>query len=403
MAVLSEDGSPQSFAAYALIASVINLLPFADLGLGASVVNMTSDYRAGKLSQSSYKSGLRKAAGILALISIVLITLFSALRTSNILDIALGSVAMAPWAVEGFLLSAVLVVLAIPFGLGARVLQGFGQMGVVAKVALVGPVLQASFFVPILIFGAPSEVIFVAPAVAFFVVAVWQSAVARRAIRSTAGSSAPALGVQSHRVRLMATAAPYLLISVALALSYQSHRILLANVGPVGDVAQYAAAAQFVGPLVALVSLVGQNLWSTYRSETAPGSVMGATFHTHVLGFGGIGVSFAIGFAVLAPMVVRLVSGDVLDIPAGLVLSAVLYIVVSAAHQPSAMYLTNSSGLWMQAVMTLLVAAATVTFILSLSDRLGPASPYAGLAFSMLFFQVIPSYLMVRRRISRSG
>jgi O-antigen/teichoic acid export membrane protein len=403
IAVLSGTGSPQSFAAYALIASVINLLPFADLGLGASVVNLASDFRAGKLSETSFGSGFRKAVGILAVISVGLTILFSVLYAHDILDVALGSVATAPWAAEGFFVSAVLVVLAIPFGLGARVLQGLGQMRIVAKVALVGPILQALFLVPVLVFRAPSEIIFVAPAVAYFVVAVWQSAVARRAVKRVVGLPTPPHGLQSRQVHLLATAAPFLLISVALALSYQSHRILLANIAPAGDVAQYAAAAQFVGPLVALVSLVGQNLWSTYRSETEPASSRGAKFGAHVLGFGGIGVLFAVGFAIFAPVLVRFVSGHVLDIPTGLVLSAVMYIVVSAVHQPSAMYLTNSSGLWMQAGMTLLVAAATVTFILSLTDQLGPASPYAGLAICMLFLQVIPSYLIVRNRMSRSA
>lgn len=402
IAVLSGTGSPQSFAAYALIASVVNLLPFADLGLGASVVNMASDYRAGKLAFAGYKAGFRKAVGILTVVCMCLTTLLLILYVGNDVDAALGSVATASWAAEGFLVSALLVVLAIPFGLGARVLQGLGQMRIVAKVALIGPSLQAFFLVPVLIFRAPSEILFVAPAVAYFVVAVWQFTAAVRVIRSTRRPSTPLDDVRPHGVHLMATAAPFLIISVALTLSFQSHRILLANIAPAGDVAQYAAAAQFVGPLVALVSLVGQNLWSTYRSETAPASSRAAKFRTHVLGFGGIGVLFAIGFAVFAPVLVGLVSGQVLSIPFSLVSSAVLYIVVSAVHQPSAMYLTDSFGLWLQACMTLLVAAATVTFIFNFTADLGPASPYAGLAFSMLLLQVVPSYLIARRRMSLS-
>lgn len=45
IAILSRDYGVEYYAFYALMASMLNLLPFADFGIGATMVNATADYR----------------------------------------------------------------------------------------------------------------------------------------------------------------------------------------------------------------------------------------------------------------------------------------------------------------------------------------------------------------------
>ncbi|MER2223929.1 MAG: polysaccharide biosynthesis protein, partial [Rhodococcus sp. (in: high G+C Gram-positive bacteria)] len=61
IAILSRDYGVEYYAFYALMASMLNLLPFADFGIGATMVNATADYRSGALDRMSFQSHFRRA------------------------------------------------------------------------------------------------------------------------------------------------------------------------------------------------------------------------------------------------------------------------------------------------------------------------------------------------------
>ncbi|BCW07713.1 hypothetical protein NtRootA1_38510 [Arthrobacter sp. NtRootA1] len=116
-----------------------------------------------------------------------------------------------------------------------------------------------------------------------------------------------------------------------------------------------------------------------------------------------IGLFFAIALVFIAAPAADLVSGAQVSPPLLLILGAGSYLVVTAIHQPSAMLLNDSKGLWFQAACVVLVATTTVALIIFSVPYLGAAAPYLCMSACMFVLQVIPSIRMAYRRINQQS
>lgn len=400
IAVLSRQHGSTAYASYALIASLVNLLPFADLGMGASVVNATADRTSGKLSRMQYLWHVSKARDFMAVFMILLSILATWGYSDGAYTVLLGNLSQTPGISEGALFTFISIALSIPLGLGARVLQGLGMMKVVVQIGFVGPLLQIGIYLPLWLFNAPVEYYFFGPGTAYLATALTGYVIARRrfGLRLTLPLSSlirPTNGGQG----LWRTAAPFLLVSIGMTVGFQSHRILLSQFGTTEDVASYSLVAQFLGPMLAVTSVVGQNLWSRYRRELHVSTLELSAFRAHVLIFVLLGTIFAVGLFTIVPSAASILTGGSVSPGLLLTLSAGVYLLVTATHQPSAMLLNDSRGLWLQALLVFQVAICTVAGTIWSISWLGAAAPYACMAFSMLVLQVLPSIRMALKRI----
>lgn len=184
-----------------------------------------------------------------------------------------------------------------------------------------------------------------------------------------------------------------------MTVGFQSHRILLAQFGTTEDVASYSLVAQFLGPMLAVTSVVGQNLWSRYRRELHVSTLELSAFRAHLLIFVLLGTIFAIGLVTIVPAAASILTGGSVSPSVLLTVGAGAYLLVTAVHQPSAMLLNDSRGLWIQALFVFQVAIFTVAGTIWSISWIGAAAPYACMALSMLILQVVPSVRMALKRI----
>ncbi|BCW41639.1 hypothetical protein StoSoilB3_31740 [Arthrobacter sp. StoSoilB3] len=402
IAVLSRQHGSSAYAAFAIVASLVNLLPFADLGLGASIVNATSDRSAARLTRGQYRRTVSKARDFMLLLMLFVICVTTLAYYVFSFDGLLGNLADTPGIPEATAYTFTCIALAIPLGMGGRVLQGLGRMIDVVRIGLVGPLVQVCIYIPLMVLGAPAYAYFWGPGTAYLATAAVGYLVARR--RYGLRLNRPFTSLFSRNARetsLWHTAAPFLIVSIGMSVGFQSHRVLLSHFGTPQNVAEYSLVAQFLGPLLAITGVVGQNLWARYRKDLHDNSLSMSAYKHHLLIFGFIGLSFSALLFLLAPTAAAILSDGQVSPPILLALAAALYLLVTAIHQPSAMLLSDTKGLWFQAACVVLVAASTVALIVLSVPLLGAAAPYLAMASSMLILQVIPSIRVAFKRVIR--
>lgn len=402
IAIFTSQFGVASYAAYAVVASLINLLPFADLGLGASVVNSTSDHHAGLIPGKTYGRHLARTRDILLLVALIIVAIDLILFFTNRWPTILGVVGAESGVAGGAAYTLGCVALAIPLGIGARILQGRSQVLLVVKLGLLGPTLQIFAVGIFWISDSPPWLYFLGPGTAYLVVALLTFIVGMRHSGVKSSPLFRAFRKVGRDVRLADTALPFLVISIGMALGFQSHRLLLAHFGTANDLAQYSVVAQFVGPVLAVISVVGQNLWNAYRSGLSSRTLTLSTFSAHLRLFGSLGLVCAIAVNATVPFLTLFISGGTVQPTLALCAAAGLYVATVAIHQPSAMLLNTSRGLWIQASAVVVVGIGSIAAIASLTSLIGATSAYLATALCMIVFQVIPSVVIARVSIRRS-
>lgn len=403
IAILSRDYGVEYYAFYALMASMLNLLPFADFGIGATMVNATADYRSGALDRMSFQSHFRRASLVTVLVSLAVASLaFLFYQMGGLWVPVLGAVGEMDHASALATVVIVSAAVGIPLGLGgSRILQGCGKMRVVVTAALIGPIIQL-----IVIGGvcwttqAPAYLFVLAPCAGYLAVGFLTLALALRSISGDEGSLIGWRLTSPVRVRIAETAVPFFLISIGMVVGFQSHRLLISTFGTVEDVAQYSVVAQFAGPLLAILGVMGQNLWSRYRERYRIGTLRVREFAQHIVLLGTVGAVFALALVVISYPGIRFVSGGSLVVPLATVLAGSVYILVVSVHQPAAMFLMDPRGLWLQVLCVWLSGLVGMVLAISLIPELGAAALYLGLSAGMVVLQVIPCIYISVRRIS---
>lgn len=404
IAVLARQHGAETYAAYALIASLVNLLPFADLGLGASVVNATADRASGALSARAFQTTVSRVRDYMLIVTLILIPLVLWGVASGQFTGLLGNLQQEPGITLGAGYTLLCIALSIPLGIGARVLQGHGRMLDVVRLGFINPGVQMAIYIPLFFSAAPASFYFFGPGTAYFLNALVGFVVARRKFQlRTAWPFVALFDLKDRSSNPWQTAAPFLLISVGMAAGFQSHRLLLSNVGSASHVAEYSVVAQFLGPLIAITGVVGQNLWSRYRGQLNRNELEVTAFRLHLILFAIIGLGFALAFTLIMPIAARLLTGSSVTPTTTLVIGAGAYLLVYSLHQPSAMLLTDPRALWFQAACVVAVAATTVLTTVWSVPILGSAAPYICMAGSMLLIQVLPSIRLAVLRIQRQG
>ncbi len=402
VSILTQQFGVASYAAFALVASFLNLLPFADLGLGASVVNAAADTRAGVLSPLKASLHIGRARDLLLLVAVAIggVAIWVG-STDGWVELfgGLDSVQLNGPATATF----ICVALSIPLGMGARLLQAAGMTRRTMQLALMGPSIQAAGVAIATSFSLAPAFYMYLPGVAYLTVNAATFVAGLRAYGHQLPVPFTSIRRSQHDgIRLSTSAAPFLIISVSLAVGFQSHRTILALFGTPAQLAEYSLVAQFTGPLLALLTVSAQNLWPRYRTLLAEGLLTVHTFISNVSLFAFVGAVGAAGLAVGLLVINPWLTGGRVALSAVTLVAAGVYVVVTATHQPGAMLLNDVSGLWLQAGLVAAASAAALPLMIAFIPLLGAASPYACFAGAMALIQVLPTLLISKTRILRS-
>ena len=397
--LIIENYGPAAFAQYGLLVGIGALLPFTDLGMSAAVVNAVAgsadvgtDDRVRRVIVTAVRV-LCCSAAVLALVGLALgaMGLWPTLLGSGLLP---GS---GSWAATACI---VLIALAMPLGVGQRVLAGLRLNHIsVAVMGLQTPVVLCVLLVLLHADVAAGGALAAIPYAVTLALAAACSFIAVRKVRPTLGLALRQVPhVRTVRgAKVFDVAWPTLIQLIALPLAMQTDRLVLSHAGDSGALAEYNLAWQMFTPIWLVVNTAGFTLWAVFARERARGARTSPM--PMVAGFAGISAALALAVALASPFLAQLASGGAITLSTGVVVSFAVFMVFQGAKYPLGMYLTDAAGLRFQALMVVLMLPVNLALSWWLVTWVGAAGPVIGSIVGVGLFQFLAGVLEVRRRL----
>ena len=395
--IIEQFGVAQ-YAQYGLLASLPALIPFADLGMAAVVMNvLASSDRVN--TDPVVRRTLTSAFRILVCSGLTIVVIGVLLGALGWWPLILG-----PGLLDGGAVTATVCItilgLALPCGVGARILVGLGRNPLQTALAgLAAPLVMAGVLIIIAVGNGSGSFLAVASYAAVAIVAVVLLVTAARLIRPQVGTAlrdVPRFR-QVPGVRVFDIAWPMLVQMISLPIAMQTGRILLSHQGTSVNLAQYNLAAQLFGVVLSAVSAAGLTLWPHFARARSR-SVKASPFRAALV-FAAAGLALSLLLAALLPLLVPLVTGGEVGLTLSLVGAFVAFVTVQAAKYPIGMYMTDAAGLRAQVLPIVLMVPLNLGLAWWSIPYLGAAGPVWATSASVLVCQVIPTTLWVRRRL----
>ncbi len=392
-----------AFGQYGLLVGIANLLPFADLGLSAAIMNAVagSDDPA---HDEHVRATLISALRLLTLSGAVIVLAAAAITRLGDWRGLLGDGLSAQDGPQAAGLCLALIGVALPFGLGQRILTGLGRNHVtIILTGLNRPFALAALLV-LMLLGVPiggyvAVLVYGAALLVAVIGTVLAARQVRPAVRIALAQATRLRGVRGGRV--FDVAWPMLLQMIALPIALQSDRIVLSHLSDLEQLNRYNLATQFFTPILLVMSSAGMTLWSVFARERSGIDRSGTSPRRMTMIFALLGSTAAVVVSLLSGVVARLATDGVVHLPVVLLLSFSVLMVAQGANYPLGMYITDAAGLRFQAYWILTMLPINLFLSIWLAGPLGASGPAIGSAVGVLACQVIPNWIYIGRRRSR--
>ncbi|WP_164700495.1 oligosaccharide flippase family protein [Modestobacter sp. KNN46-3] len=389
-----------AFAQYGLLVGIGTLLPFADLGMAAAVVNAVAaspDVRA----DDHLRRVVVTAVRILLCSAAVLTAVAVGITAAGLWPVLLGSGLLPGSGPLVAMACVVLIAVGLPVGIGQRVLAGLGRNHVAIAVLGLQTPLVLGTLVLFLATGVPGgSLIAAVPFAVTLALSVVCTVIAARQLRPTLGRALrDVFRLRSVRgARVFDVAWPMLVQMIALPLAMQTDRLVLSHlVGP-GELGEYNLASQMFTPIWAVVNAAGFTLWPVFARARARGAESSPL--PMAAAFGALAAVMTLVVAVASPWLADLASGGVITLGPALVIAFGVLMVLQAVKYPMGMFLTDAPGLRYQAYMIVAMLPVNLGLSWVFASWWGAVGPVVGSVVGVLLFQVLGTLVYVRRRLA---
>ncbi|MBO3100541.1 lipopolysaccharide biosynthesis protein [Cellulomonas fengjieae] len=399
--LIIEHYGVDAFAQYGLLTALSSLLPFADLGIAAVLINVVAS-SANARTDPEVRRTITSALRILLVSASVIAGVSLLIGALGLWPTLLGDGLVPGDGSRAATLSMVVFALALPLAVGQRLLVASGQAAKATVISGLGsPIVLGVVALAVALTWSIGPYVAVVSYAANAVVAVVCLVVAARMLSPqvvAAAKDVPRL--RSVRgVSVIHVAGPMLVQMVALPIAMQTDRLLLSHLAPTAELAQYNFGAQMFGLINATVGAAGVALWPIYARARANDQVRSPLRPTLV--FGGAALGLGLLLWLVLPIATEVVTQGKITLTWPLVASFVLFVTFQALKFPSGMYMTDARGLRFQVLPILLMVPLNLALSWLLIAPLGAAGPVLGSTVAVLLCQVLPNAWYVRRDLGR--
>lgn len=371
-----------------MVAMLIQLLPIADLGAGASVTNAVS--RMFDTDESRYAARVTYGSALVLLswTTVALVCVVFVFTGTGVLQGVLG-IDTNGYRLTGLPISLVLVIyfVAIPFGLGNGLLIGMGRSGTVAAAGITTPTIILGFTAIASALQFSPFYFALGPALGILGANVLMTYLGLRQLR---WSASEVFQVGHHVTRsivlgILQTAWPMLLTSLTFAVIMHSHRIFLSHYATAAELSTYALAFQIFLPLWSVVRMASTVLWPEFSRDPHNRRlwVMGNCLLTFA------GITAAAGLIFAGPWLLRLMAGESREASSLFIALGILLIALSL-NATQAVQLTRGVGLRLRAATAVLTAVVFLTVAPFATESGGSVGLVYATVVCYLVFQVAP-------------
>lgn len=388
-----------AFAQYGLLVGIGALLPFADLGVSAAVMNAVGG-SADPARDEYVRRILLTSLRVLMLSASVLLLVNVVITAGGWWPTLLGEGLDPDTGSSVAALCFAMIAITLPFAIGQRILAALGKNHVsIALGGLQSPIVLAVLALALALGATSGDFVPVVAYVATFVIALLALGIAARYV-------GPALLAAVRQVRhvrrargarVVDVAWPMMVQMIALPIAMQTDRLVLSHVGGVAELAQYNLAAQMFTPIWGIVSAAGFTLWPVFARARIIGAKDSPVPMSLVFGAAAAGLALVVALA--SPWLAQIASGGVITLDVALVAAFSLFMIVQGLKYPLGMFMTDARGLRYQAVMIVLMVPVNLGLSIVLAKSLGATGPVIGSFLGVLAFQVVANYVYVRRAL----
>lgn len=382
-----------AYGAIMLVANLFQLIPFADLGLGAVVINAVA-----QPNSMLYRHKI--VAGVVQHLSVVGLVLglvaFSGVWLFSWSDL-LGIGSEAPNADVSTAVALALFGVAVPFSIGQRILIGLGKNHIAIAVSAGTSVVTLAVTASMIGLHAPAFNLSIAVPAGILATSIVGFEVGRRLIDLKLPTLVQRSGVAVST--LAKTAAPMLVIMIGLPIALHSGRLFLSWMASPRELSEFTLAIQLYTPLWSFVAAAGMSLWPIFARFDTDSHASRALFRRSLVFFVSAGAFAALMLVLVGPWLGALISQDEIILPPMLLLAVAAVLFVQTAQQVPGMFLTSPEGLKFQALSVMAYTIAVIGGTWWVTPFLGPVGPPVVLAFSVVVFQLLPGLVRVSHTI----
>jgi O-antigen/teichoic acid export membrane protein len=398
--LIIEHFGKEAYAQYGLLNSFPSLLPFADLGMAAVVINAVAgadDVRTDTYLRNSITTAFR----ILIVAGLVIGAVGVTISLLGLWPTLLGG-GLTEGGSNAAFICLLIFGLVLPMTVGQRVMVGLQRTTTqVASQAVVAPFMLACVGTVVLT-GVPfgdylSVFSYIANSLVSIICLVVAARILKPQLRRAIREIPKVKAVPG--VRAMNLAWPMLVQMIALPIAMQTHRLLLSHLTDGDELAQYNLSAQLFGMVLQAIAAGGVALWPIYARARARHQIQSP--FKPMLFFLAAGLLMAGVLALISGWVAAFVSDGQIVLPVWLVVGFVVFVAVQAAKYPLAMYMTDERGLRFMVRPVLVMVPLTVGLSVWSIGLVGPAGPVLASTFAVLVCQVLPNAWYVRRDLRR--
>ncbi|MDT3345476.1 lipopolysaccharide biosynthesis protein [Microbacterium aquilitoris] len=392
-----------TYAQYTLLVGIAALLPFADLGLSAAILNAAS--AAGNpRTDPNFRGVLVSCIRLLACCALVLLTVAVGIYAFGYWDALLGDgLSLDSGALAATLCLAILALnLLVSFGQRILIALGLNTL-VVLLGALQTPIVLLVLWLTISA-GAGGGYIAVASYAGTFLVSVIAFVVAVRRTSPTIGIAIrQSFSPRVRGERVLNVAWPMLVQMIALPIAMSSDRLVLSHLGSLDDLTEYSLTMQMFGPALGVLTTAGMSLWPVFARARATGTATPFSPHAMAGMFAALALIGGTLIVSLSGWLAELASGGRIHLGWPILVAGAIFIVVQAVKQPYGMALTDPRGLAFQAVCALVLLPVNLGLTISLTPSLGAPGPLIGSIVAVVICQLAPNMILVRQRARRAA
>lgn len=388
-----------AFGIVTFISSIQFLIPFADLGLGAVIMNHVAEANRRQNIQGSFKAIFRSLKIQICFASVIAILVLVAFFFIGP-EVDFADAGNIP--TISLLISALIILANVPMTFGNRVLIGLNRTHTAIFIQACAPPLVLGAVVTCSMLGLNAAYLYPIWPLSTLIASATIVRIALK--RLDLGVLSLASGFLRAQFRskedpIWGTALSMLVISTASPLTYNSDRVILGVTAVPQSLATYSIGAQIFSPLISLITSAATPLWSQFGHGRGAGKMLvRATAVFGVIGLGASGLLF-----LATPIYSWFVTGSPSYVPIEVQGTFAIFLIVNSLTLPSMMRLNSGAGIRFQAAVASLACFVGLPLSIWAAYTLGTSGPALASAVVMASIQLVPMIIWQFRRTKFEG
>jgi O-antigen/teichoic acid export membrane protein len=403
-AIIIRETGEAVYGLVALVATITLLFPFADLGIGATVLSASAqlsgtsrDPNAVNVIRRSYRV-LCGVAGGLVLVALCIMAL-----DGWVALVGFSSGADDRWAIT---VAACVFAFTIPGGLGVRILIGIDRNPLATLVLMSCPLFALGLTLLLYALGA-NGIWYAMSSLGGLLIGQILGTVLALRLSGLGWSAFARVSPSGTRPSLLAGSMWLFIVGLGLPVGLQTSRVILAHLSTPAELSDYALMAQFYVIFWQVLSTAGLAYWPIFVKRRAAAEETVRMWWQLTGAFAGIATMVAACMLLFGPWAALTLSGGRIDVSATLALAFGALMVGQAMHLPASVLLTRPNEARWQALWTPAMAVLSIGLGCAVAGQFGAVGVVLASALGIFAAQVLPDLLwvprLVRRRASPPG